>query len=299
MKRIAILGFVILSVFIVSKAQQVQISTDYLSRTVFTDRQKNNHGKGEMIGYGLKYHQPLSVSINEYGQPTAWTLSLNGAFYDLKNYGEAQSANPDEILNASINISHIRPLSYRWSIIASIGCGVYSSPKEIGWRSVLANGGCIFIYRVNESFSIGGGIGLTNAYGVPMVAPMGYIKWASKGRFEVDLNISNGIKASAATWFGNRFKLTWHVLEMDGISSVVNIDNKSKLYSSMLLRSFLSPSFYLKKNFSIYLDAGVNMARTSKITDRKIKYMFGSEKEEDKRSFKPAWKIGIGLRYGF
>ena len=280
-------------------AQQVQISADYLSRTMFSDRQKNNYGKGEMFGYRLKYNQPLSVSINEFGQPTAWAISLNGSYYDLKNYGEAQYVNPDDILNASINLSHIRPLSERWSIIASIGCGVYSSPKEIGWKSVLANGGCIFIYRVNESFSIGGGVGLTNAYGVPMVVPMGYVKWNSKGRFEIDLNVSNGIKAAASTWFGNRFKLTWNVLEMEGISSVVNIDGKSKLYSSMLLRSFLSPSFYINKKISLYLDAGVNMARTSKITDRKIKYMFGGMKEEDKRSFRPAWKVGIGVRYGF
>ena len=35
--------------------------------------------------------------------------------------------NPDNILNASLNISHVRPLSDKWSIIASVGGGVYAS----------------------------------------------------------------------------------------------------------------------------------------------------------------------------
>lgn len=298
-RNMIIIGLMIMLAGMSLFAQQIQISADYLSRTIFSDRQKNNYGKGEMMGYSLKYNQPLPADINEYGQPTAWAISLIGSYYDFENYGEAQYANPDEVLNASINLSHIRPLSERWSIIALIGCGVYSNPKEIGWKSVLANGGCIFIYKINESFSIGAGLGLTNAYDVPMIAPMGYVKWNLKSWIDIDINVSNSIKATASTWIGNRFKLSWHILEMDGISSVINIGDKSKLYSSMLLSSFISPSFYLSKKSSIYLDVGVNIARTIRTTDRKIKYMFAEIKEEDKRSFKPACKVGIGVRYGF
>lgn len=207
---------IILSAEISLSAQQLEVSTDYLSRTTFSGHQKNHLGKGEMVGYGLKYIQPLSMTVNDYGQPTTWTLSFNGVLYNLKNIGEAQSVNPDRIINTSINISHIRPLSTKWSIVASIGCGIYSNPRRIGWESVLANGGCVFIYRVNEKFSVGGGVGLTNAYGAPMVAPMVYLKWTLKGRMELDFDITNGIKARAATWFGKRFKLAWNVLEWHG-----------------------------------------------------------------------------------
>lgn len=281
------------------QGQQLEISAGYLSRSAFTDKQKVSYGKGELYRIGLKYNQPLSVKLNDYGEPILWTASIQGSLYDLRGSGEAANQNPDDILNASVNITHIRPLSERWSIIATLGFGIYSAPDEISWNSVLANGGCLFIYKVNDIFSIGGGIGLTNAYGTPMVVPMTYVKWNPKGRLEFDMNISSGIKASAQTWFGQNFKLRWNLLEMEGITSVIKMEGKNRLYSSMMLSSYLTPSFYFNKKLSIFLDAGVDMVRTCKITDRKIKYIFGGQKDEDKRHFRPAGKLGVGVRYGF
>lgn len=203
------LSIILLALIVIfqAEAQQLEISTSYLSRSAFTDKQKVSYGKGELYHIGLKYNQPLSVRLNDYGEPILWTASIQGSLYDLRGTGEAANQNPDDILNASINVTHIRPLSERWSIIATLGFGIYSAPKEISWVSVLANGGCLFIYKVNDIFSIGGGIGLTNVYGTPMVVPMTYVKWNPKGRLEFDLNISSGIKASAQTWFGQNFKL--------------------------------------------------------------------------------------------
>lgn len=282
-----------------AEAQQLEISTSYLSRSAFTDKQKVSYGKGELYRIGLIYNQPLSVRLNDYGEPILWTASIQGSLYDLRGTGEAANQNPDDILNASINVTHIRPLSERWSIIATLGFGIYSAPKEISWGSVLANGGCLFIYKVNDIFSIGGGIGLTNVYGTPMVVPMTYVKWNPKGRLEFDLNILSGIKASAQTWFGQNFKLRWNLLEMEGITSVIKKEGKNKLYSSMMLSSYLTPSFYFNKKLSIFLDVGVDLVRTCKINDREIKYIFGGQKDEDKRHFRPAGKLGVGIRYGF
>lgn len=279
--------------------QQLEISTGYLSRSAFTDKQKVSYGKGELYRIGVKYNQPLSVKMNDYGEPIIWTASIHGSLYDLRNTGEATNQNPDDILNASVNVTHIRPISERWSIIATLGVGIYSAPKDISWSSILANGGCLFIYKVNDIFSIGAGVGLTNAYGAPMVVPMTYVKWNPQGRFEFDLNISSGIKASAQTWFGQNFKLKWNLLEMEGITSVIKMEGKNKLYSSMMLSSYFTPSFYFNKKWSVFLDAGVDMVRTCKVTDRKIKYLFGGQKDEDKRHFRPAGKLGIGIRYGF
>ena len=45
--------------------------------------------------------------------------------------------NPDNLLNASLNISHIRPLSDKWSIIASVGGGPLDEDNEvIGYQFV-------------------------------------------------------------------------------------------------------------------------------------------------------------------
>lgn len=281
------------------QGQQLEITTGHLSQSDFADHQKISHGKGEQYRIGLKYYQPLSTKLNDNCDPTLWTMAIQGHLYDLRGTGEAAKQNPNDILNASANLTHIRPISERWSIIATLGVGIYSAHDEISWSSLLANGGCLFIYKASSTFSIGGGIGLTNAYGAPMVVPMTYIKWNPKGRLEFDLNISNGIKASIQMQFGQNFKLKWNLLDMEGVTSVAKMNGKNKLYSSMMLSSYLTPSFHFSKKLSIFIDAGANMVRTSKITDRKIKYLFGGQKDEDKRHFRPAGKLGAGIRYDF
>lgn len=51
------------------QGQQLEISAGYLSRSAFTDKQKVSYGKGELYRIGLKYNQPLSVKLNDYGEP--------------------------------------------------------------------------------------------------------------------------------------------------------------------------------------------------------------------------------------
>lgn len=278
---------------------QMEISTLYLSRTAFTDHEDSRYGKGEMNWYKLKYVQPLSTKVNDRGQPTVWSMTLNCKYARLRNYGEATIVNPGEILNTGINFTYLRPLSKRWQFIASLGCGVYGVPTNLSRHCVLANGGCLFIFQFTGNFSLGIGVGLTNSYGIPMVAPMMYIRWQTDRRLKFDLNISNGLRLAATTWFGSHFRLTWNMLEMDGMSSIINENGKTRLYSSMMISSFLSPTIYVSSRVSVFIDAGVTMARTSRTTDRKIKYMFEKQKEEDSRSFNPAWHFGGGIRYGF
>ena len=89
------------------------------------------------------------------------------------------------------------------------------------------------------------------------------------------------------------------MIELDGMSSVFKENGKSKLYSTMTVNSYLSPSVYFTSKFNFFIDAGVTMARGCKITNREIKYMFEKQKDEDIRSFRPALRLGVGLRYGF
>lgn len=283
----------------IMKAQNIEISSTYLSRTWFADHQGNRYGKGDFCQYKLEYVQPISVKTNERGQNIVWMASLNGKYARLQNSEEAAIINPDEILNFGVNITHIRPLSFRWSMVATLGMGIYSSPHEICWNSLLANGGLIFFFKITKNFSLGAGVGLTNSYGLPMIAPMAYIQWQTSRKIKFDLNISSGLKFNAYAQFGKRFKLTWKMIELDGMSSVFKENEKSKLYSTMTVSSYLSPSVYFTPKFNMFFDAGVTMARGSKIMEREIKYMFEKQKDEDVRSFRPALHFGVGLRYGF
>ena len=146
----------------------------------------------------------------------------------MNNEGEARRLNPNRILNASLTVSHLRPLSERWNLIASLGCGIYAVPDKIQWQSLLANGAFIFAYRLRGNLSIGIGGGLTNSYGIPIIMPMGYLNWRTNGRYEVIIDIANAPKIQIATQTRKAVRLELTALEMDGMSAVVQADGRQK-----------------------------------------------------------------------
>lgn len=280
--------------------QQVQINADYHTRSSFVskDDKATKIGDGNMMRYSLKYIQPLSLKLNERHQPKAWALSVNATYANLDDNGAAHRWNPDEILNAGATISYLTPISQKWSIMASLGAGIYAQADHIRWETVLANGSCIFAYRATPYLSIGAGVGLTNAYGPPMVMPLFYLNWKRGDKYQLEVNMVNMISAKASTRFNDRFKLTWAIIEMDNISAVVVPLDKAQVYSSMMIKMYLTPEYYFAPKFSVFANAGVNLARTSRISDRKIRAMF-SNFGGAHYHFKPAGFFTLGLRYGF
>lgn len=244
---------------------------------------------------------PLSVKMNERRQPTAWSLTLAASYARMDNKDEALALNPDEILNSSLNISHIRPLSRRWQLIASLGVGVYAEPNEIAWRSILANGAAIFAYKFSENLSAGIGVGLTNSYGVPMVMPMGYLSWRTNGKIKVQVDMASGMSVKASTMFGKRFALELTAIDIDGMSAVRRIDGETKLYSTMMMRSALTPTFYLSKKLKCHLSFGGTWLRSVRMTDRSLKAFFNSfdsDNDKEKYRFLPSSRLSAGISYG-
>ena len=186
---------------------QGYISSDYMPASTLKDDAGNKYGSGDLLILSSRYTLPFSVRHNEKGQVTAWSATLNCSYGILNNKGPAKELNPDNILNSSLNISHIRPLSDKWSIIASLGAGVYASPNEITMKSVLANGAVVFVYKLRNNLDLGIGGGLTNSYGIPMILPMVYFSWRNTGKYEFKVDMSSGIKISAATWLNKKFKV--------------------------------------------------------------------------------------------
>ena len=138
-------------------------------------------------------------------------------------------------------------------------------------KSVLANGAVVFVYKLRNNLDLGIGGGLTNSYGIPMILPMIYFSWRNTGKYELKVDMSSGIKISAATWLNKKFKVELTAIEMDGMSAVMSIDGKSKIYSTVSMKSYISPSFYISKKTSIYLGIGGNWIRSAKISDRSFK----------------------------
>ncbi len=278
---------------------QGYISYDYASASTLKDEAGNRYGSGDMQIVSGGYNIPLSMKRNDRQQLTAWSASVYGAYGTFSNRGQAKDLNPDNIVNGSLNLSHIRPLSERWSAIASIGAGVYAPANEISAKSILANGGFIFVYKLNKNMNIGVGAGLTNSYGVPMILPMLYFNWMQTGRYEFKVDMSSGLKISASTWLGERIKIELAALEMDGMSAVMKVDGKSKIYSTVMLKSYISPSFQVTKRTNLYLGVGGNWVRGISMSDRSLKGFFNNFKDDDDPEFGVALRLTAGLRYKF
>lgn len=281
---------------------QGYVNYDYLSWSSLKDKEGNKYGSGDLQKISGRYAIPLSRKLNERNQPTAWGMTLSASYSIMNNKGEAQNLNPDHVLNTNLTVSHLRPLSERWSLLASLGCGIYAVPDEVRWQSLLANGAFIFAYRLRNNLSIGIGGGVTNSYGVPIVMPMGYLNWQTNGRYEITIDMADVLKVKVATQIASKIRVELNALEMDGMAAVMYMDGKDKLYSSAMISSGLSTSYRVLGKANFYAGIGSVWMRSSFITERTLKSFFKTLTEEKNMAesiFAPSFRVSVGFRYGF
>jgi len=301
MKRIVRISFMLLLIALpMGSYGQGYISYDYMPASTLRDEIGNKYGSGELQILSAGYNLPLSVKQNDRGQMIAWSATIRGTYGILNNEGPAKDLNPDNILNTSLNITHMRPISEKWSIIASIGGGVYAPLYEISTKSILANGAIIFVYRLGKNLDLGVGAGLTNSYGIPMALPMLYFSWRSTSKYEFKIEMASSMKISATTRLNKKIKVEFAAIDIDGMAAVRKIDGKSKIYSTVMLKSYISPSFQLSKQTNFYVGIGGNWLRGISISDRSLKGFINSFKEkDDNKEFTVALRFMTGFRYRF
>lgn len=282
---------------------QGYIKSDYLFSSKFKEKEgAEKLGSGDLLKISGRYTFPFSAKKNDLGQVTAWSATLGGSYSILDNRGLANDINPNKVLNTNLSISHIRPLSKRWSLVASFGGGSYSEPNNIKWSSILVNGAVIFIYKVNDKLDLGIGAGITNSYGIPMAMPMSYLKLSLTGKYEIKVDVSTKIEIAGTAKFNDKFHLKLVAMEMDGISAVTERDGKSMIYSSMMMRSYLTPEFKLGKSSTLFLGGGGVWTRSSRLSERTLKSFwntFKNNENENRYKFKPTGYLTVGFRYGF
>lgn len=279
---------------------QGYIKSDYLFSSTLKDEKENKYGSGSLTKISGRYTLPLSVKRNEQGKVTAWSATLSGTYAILDNQGVAADINPSEVLNANLSVAHMRPLSGKWSLIASLGGGIFSEPDQVTTKSLLASGALIFVYRINQKLDAGIGVGLTNSYGVPIIMPMTYFKVNFTGKYEIKADISSRMEVSAAVMFGNKFRLKLVAMEMDGISAVMERDGRSMIYSSTMMRSYLTPEWQITPKSTLFLGAGGGWMRSVQLSERTLKGFWNNFKNDDGEfQFKSTGYLTVGFRYGF
>lgn len=274
---------------------QGYIEGGFIPKRDFQNDDKNKLGTTDEWHISGRYTMPFSVKVNEKGQPIVWAGTVSGQYVKMNNHEGACEVNPNEVLNFSVNVSHRRPLSERWYMLASIGAGIYSAPDKIALRSVLANGGIIFAYKWRDNLDIGLGAGLTNSYGVPLIMPMGYLKWTTTGKYEINVEATNTMKASVKRQLSDHFSLSLVPFDMSGLSSVVKREGKTKIYGVMRMRSYIRPEWKLSKWSGIYINAGIESFNSVKLSDRSIKGFKNTFTSKEKWRFDRGFYMAAGF----
>lgn len=245
---------------------QGYVEAGYTPSRKFLDGKENKQGSGSMCQVAGRYTLPLRVKADESRRPTAWSVTISGMYARMDNKGMAATVSPD----------------------------------ELSLKSILANGAVIFAYRLRDDLDIGIGAGVTNSYGVPLAMPMGFLKWDTDGRYKIDVKATNGLKASVARTFSDRFKAAFVLCDMDGMTAVVKGNGQSKLYSATRLRSYLRPEIKIGKNrLSAYLNVGAELYHTVKVSDRSLKGFLSNFKDSENWEFDRSFFIIAGFKCRF
>lgn len=279
---------------------QGYLKSDYLFSSSLKNKEGDQFGSGDLLKISGRYTLPLSVKQNSSGQISAWSATLSSSYGIFNNKNVPLNISPDKILNLNLTVSHLRPLSEKWYLIASLGTGIYSAPDAITAKSLLVNGGAIFAYHLTDNLDLGIGGGLTNSFGVPIIMPMSYVKWELTGKYEIKAEATNSMQISASAQLNDKLKMRLVAIEMDGMSSVMEIDGKSMIYSSTIMKSYLSPELKTSKNMTLYLGAGGAWIRSAKLSRRTLKGFFNTFKSDHTNlNYNSTGYLTIGFRYGF
>ena len=298
--KIVLISFVLLVLGTIHVHAQAYFNSEYATSSSFKDENNlETGGSGDMFKMQGGVSLPLSYKKYDNGRIKALAISLDAAYAIFNNENISTDLHPDKILNTTISLSYLAPISNNWSLLAVVGSGVYSDPSHITGKSILGSGGALFVYHVMNSLDVGIGVGLTNSYGVPMALPMGYINWQTDGKYEIKVNMLENMEISGAIKFNDRFKLRLIGFELDGMSSVMDVGGKSKLFGTMSMKSGLQADFKISQMSSIQLTGGGNWYRDAVVVNRSIKDYFRWFGREFDPSFKTAGYFSVGYKYGF
>lgn len=237
---------------------------------------------------------PLSVKMDSLGRPKVWAVTLGGSYAKIKNQDYPEQLFPEELLNASVGLMHLRPLSKSWNMLFMASAGVYTDLKGISSQDVLLMGGVIFIKQFNPNLALGVGPVVSNTFGVPMVLPAIFLNWKTNGKFQVMVNFPEKVELAFKASPAIRLKA---VAEVSSMTADVNREDKAMLSYLQVISGF-QPEFKLSKSLTLQLTAGASLYRSMEFTSRKLKDFF-KEKNENPPHFETTAYGAIGLKWNF
>lgn len=280
---------------------QVWLKTEYIGSSGFRDADnKKVGGKGDMKVIQGGVNIPVSMKMDENNHPTAWMVGLGASYAsmdnkDLSEYMESQ------IFNAQLAVSYIRPLSKKWSLLASAGVGLFMNTGSFAyarWDHVMGVGMAAAIWHLRDNLDLGMGVALNTSFGYPMVFPALFVDWRLEGRYMVNVSMMDGVEISGGMQLHKLLRLKL-VGSMNGMLAFVERDGKDKIFTQQYITTGLQPELTITKSLSVPITVGLSAYRAAFYDDRTLKAMFKSMDREYDPHFSPAFYTSIAVKYGF
>ncbi len=284
MKKSFLFIYILLTYVSASAQVQFEWKSEYLGRSGYRimegeKSQPIGDSKGSAQVHQATISVPLSLKLDERKRPTLWSIGAQGVYSNLDNQNFAEPLVIDEILNVGISLNHMRPISPRWSMLATVGAGVYmpnTKLSQLNGKNILGMAGAVFIYHLKPNLDLGGGVALNNSFGAPMVLPAIYLNWRTDGHFKVNIALMDGLAMSVKYEARENISLSL-IGEINGQMALLEQNGQDKIFSHLYVVTGLRPEIKLGKKLSIPITLGINAFRPSEMTDRSIKSMFVSK----------------------
>lgn len=283
-------------------AQQLMFKTEYIGNSNYRlsengRNEKVGNSKGSAVVFQGGVNIPLYKKMNENGHPTSWSLNVGGAYTKLDNKNFTEPLVVDEMLNLGVSLNHLRPLNDKWSVMATIGGGIYmpgTNLSKIGFKNVLGSAGVVFIRHLKPNLDLGGGLAVNNSFGYPMIFPAVYLNWRTEGKFDVKVSMMKGLEMSVGYDVNESLRL--HLIaEMNGQVALLEQDGKDKMFTHAYLVAGFRPEIKIGKNISIPFTVGINAWRPAGMTERKLKSIF----QDKEYYFQASPYASVGLKIAF
>jgi hypothetical protein len=283
-------------------AQQVMFKTEYLGSSSYRlsedgKNEKVGNSKGSAMVFQGGVNIPLSIKMNENNRPTSWSLNVGGSYTKLDNKNFTEPLVLDEMLNLGVSLNHLRPLNDKWSVMATIGGGIYmpgTNFSGIGFKNILGSVGVVFIRHLKPNLDLGGGLAVNNSFGFPMIFPAVYLNWKTEGKFDVKVSMMKGLEMSVGYDVNENLRL-YLIAEMNGQVALLEQDGKDKMFSHAYLVTGFRPEIKIGRNISIPVTVGINAWRPAAMTERKLKSIF----QDKEYYFQASPYVSVGFKMAF
>ncbi|MCD8137764.1 MAG: DUF6268 family outer membrane beta-barrel protein [Parabacteroides gordonii] len=293
---------ILLVVFVFQGANaQVWLKAEYIGSSGFRDvDNKKVDGKGDMKVIQGGVNIPVSMKMDENNHPTAWMVGLSASYASMDNKNLSGYVDIPQIFNAQLAVSYIRPLSKKWSLLASVGAGIFMDTGSLSyarWKNVKGKGMAAANCHQRDTHVLGMSLALNTSFGYPMVFPALFVDWRIEGRYMVNVSMMDGLEVSGGIQLHKLFRLKL-VGSMNGMLAFVERDGKDKIFTQQYVIAGLQPELTITKSLSVPVTIGLSAYRAAFYDDRTLKAMFKVEGDYDPH-FSPSFYASVAIKYGF